>query len=228
MFHYDLNPLKDSIKEIIIQNITPEAWNWIETKIASQQTNIDFNATFAAVPRRTGKNLLFISNAQKEQLSTFRPGFQIENWSADRLTRVWLLLHLDAADQEKYYSSIENLFLAAEMNELVALYSSLPLLAYPEMWIKRCAEGNRSNIGDVLAAIMYNNPYPSENLPQPAWNQLVLKAFFTDKQIDRITGLQERANKELANTLTDYARERQSAGRTIDPALWLLADQSSL
>ena len=111
-------------------------------------------------------------------------------------------------------------FLAAEMNELVALYSALPLLAYPERWSKRCADGIRSNIGDVLQAIMCNNPYPSEQLEEKAWNQLVLKAFFTEKPIFEIIGLDERANGELANILSDYAHERWAAGRTINPLLW--------
>lgn len=88
-----------------------------------------------------------------------------------------MLLQLDATDKAKYFKTIENLFLAAEIQELVALYSSLPLLAWPELWKMRCAEGVRSNIGLVLEAIMYNNPYPFNYLDEKAWNQLILKAF---------------------------------------------------
>ena len=47
-----------------------------------------------------------------------------------------------------------------------------------------------------------------------------MKAFFTDKPIDRIIGLDERANKELANMLSDYANERWAASRTVNPQLW--------
>jgi hypothetical protein len=129
-------------------------------------------------------------------------------------------LQLDPTGREQYLKSIENLFLAAEMNELVALYSALPVLAYPEMWIKRCAEGIRSNIGDVLQAIMYDNPYPAKYLPEAAWNQLVLKAFFTEKSIPRIMGLDQRSNRELANILSDYAHERWAAHRPVHPQLW--------
>jgi hypothetical protein len=131
-----------------------------------------------------------------------------------------LLLQLNAGDKEHYVQSIENLFRAAEVNELVALYSALPVLAYPERWTKRCAEGIRSNIGDVLLAIMCNNPYPSENLDEAAWNQMVLKAFFTEKPIHQIIGLDNRANRELANILSDYAHERWAAHRPVYPQLW--------
>lgn len=225
MFHYDVKKLKASIEEIIIENITDEAWNWLQMKVASHQTGADFNSTFAAIPRRTGKQSITLSNDQKEVLSACRKNFHIENWTADRLSRIWLLLQLDATDQHQYHRSIESLFLAAEMNELVALYSSLPLLAYPEIWAQRCSEGVRSNIGNVLEALLYYNPYPSESLSQPAWNQLVLKAFFTEKQLDLIIGLYERANQDLAYTLADYAKERAAAGREINPVLWLLADK---
>ncbi len=108
------------------------------------------------------------------------------------------------------------------MNELVALYSALVGFDYAEDWQKQCSEGIRSNIGIVLEALMYNNPYPSRYLNEQAWNQLVLKAFFTDKDVKRIIGLDERANKDLAAILVDYASERRAANRSINPQLWRL------
>jgi hypothetical protein len=173
-----------------------------------------------SIPRRTGKEIVHYTSQQKETLSAARPNFNIENWTIDRLCRVWLLLHIDAGKKENYVHTIENLFSGAEMNELVALYSSLPLLQYPESWAHRCTEGIRSNIGIVLEAIVCNNPYPSEQLPDAAWNQLVMKAFFTDKPIHKIIGLDQRANKELATMLWDYANERWAASRTVNPQLW--------
>jgi hypothetical protein len=101
------------------------------------------------------------------------------------------------------------------------LYSSLPLMAYPESWRRRCAEGIRSNIGQVLEAIICNNPYPSEYLDEPAWNQLVLKAIFTEKPVLEIIGLKKRMNRNLAQSLSDYAHERWAARRPVNPLLWI-------
>ena len=80
--------------------------------------------------------------------------------------------------REAYINRIENLFPQAEMNELVALYSSLPVLAYPEAWKLRCAEGIRSNIGIVLEAIMYHNPYPANNLDEDSMESIGAESFF--------------------------------------------------
>ena len=153
------------------------------------------------------------------------PGFSMESWNIHRLCRVWLLMQINASEKENYLNKIETIFRTAEMNELVALYSALPLLQYPKEWIMRCAEGIRSNIGIVLEAIMYENPYAFNNLDESAWNQMVLKAFFTDKDINRIYGLEKRANKKLSATLFDYANERKAANRVVNKDLWPLMEK---
>lgn len=211
--------LKEIIGQIVEDNTSRTAWRWMENKTGS------LNMTFAAIPRQTGKEIITLKEEAKTRLAALLPGFQIEGWTIDRLARVWLLMQMDSEDQTAYTARIENLFLAAEMNESVALYSALPLLAWPQAWIRRCAEGIRSNIGAVLEAIMLHNPYPAAWLDQPAWNQLVLKAFFTEKNIDAIVGLDQRANQPLASTLLDYAKERHAASRPVDDRIWKLIEK---
>jgi hypothetical protein len=220
MYSYDHSRLKEILSEILQQNIPEQAFVWLLQNNSSVQNLNQFNKTFITVPRKVGKQLIAISKQQVEQLHEIRPGLTVNNWPGDRLARVFLLLNLDPSEKDKYIKSIENLFLAADVNELVTLYSSLPLLAYADSWATRCAEGIRSNIGDVLEAIICNNPYPSEHLTEAAWNQMVLKAFFTEKPIEKIIGLDRRNNQQLANTLTDYAHERWAAHREVNPQLW--------
>jgi len=218
MFAFDHEALRRILKTVIQKNTTEEVWRWVNQSL--QRDNASWNTAFAAMPRKTGKKIIDVSPDQLTEIQSIRTGLRPQNWSIDRVARVYLLLSLDASDKNSYIHQIENLFPAAEMNELVALYSSLPVLAYPEAWKKRCAEGIRSNIGTVLESIICDNPYPSENLDEAAWNQLVLKAFFTEKPIERIIGLNERGNQSLANTLSDYAHERWAAGRPVHPQLW--------
>lgn len=218
MYSYNSDRLKEVLSTIIQRQTDANTFAWLKEKANIPGTQ--FSTVFITAPRKTGKAIIDVTHEENKLIDDIRPGFTISNWPIDRLTRVWLLMHLDPSDKEKYFKTIENLFLAAEMNELVALYSALPVLAYPEIWTRRCAEGIRNNIGDVLEAIMCNNPYPSENLDEAAWNQLVLKAFFTEKPIEEIVGLDKRANEKLAHTLYDYAHERLAAHRTINPAAW--------
>ncbi len=213
------------LSKIIKKNVSPETYTWLIDK-AGQSTDTDnsyqLNLAFTAIPRKTGKNEVALEETEIKSLEMLLPGLTIQNWTIDRVARVWLLMQLESLDKEMYLSRIENLFPQAEMNELVALYSSLPFLAYPDAWTWRCAEGIRSNIGTVLEAIMYHNPYPAKYLDEGAWNQLVMKAFFTDKNVNNIIGLDERANPNLASTIFDYVEERWAAGREINPQLWRL------
>ncbi|MCY7422498.1 MAG: EboA domain-containing protein [Chitinophagaceae bacterium] len=210
---------------IIEKNITAETMQWLNqqaTLIQQEETAAKLNLAFVFIPRKTGHSPVKISEGEAAEISKLVHGFSINGWTIDRLCRVWLLQQISSTSKAAYCQKIEGLFKTADMNEQTALYSSLSFFDYPEEWQKRCSEGIRSNIGNVLEAIMYNNPYAAKYLNDKAWNQLVLKAFFTEKNINRIVGLDERSNKELAVTLLDYANERWAAHRQVNPQLWRL------
>ena len=176
-----------------------------------------FYRVFTALPRFVGKQTINVPSDIHFALERVRPGFIITNWTLDRLARVWWLLQLPADEQTTYVNAISQLFKAGELNELVALYSALPVLAFPEAWRFQATEGIRNNIGDVQSAIMLHNPYPADYFDEAAWNQMILKAFFTDKDVTQIIGLNERKNARLAKTLADYVAERRAAGRSLPP-----------
>ncbi|WP_298735933.1 EboA domain-containing protein [uncultured Chitinophaga sp.] len=224
-YDYDRNGVSALLYAIIEQHSTSQSRDWLmqrsnvlqETKSVQQ-----FNLTFSAIPRFTGKDLLTLPTGIISNLQNAAHGFFVQNYTLDRLVRTWWLLQWPSDKKEVYVQTVEGLFNAAEMNELVALYGALPLLPWPQEWKLRTSEGIRSNIGTVLEAIMLDNPYPARYLDEPAWNQLVMKALFTEKPVHRIIGLDERANARLAATLIDYAHERWAAGRTVNPMLWRL------
>jgi len=208
---------------ILQRELQPEVWEWLAStgdSLAETGSKTVLFTAFTVIPRRTGKAVLSVTDDELAGVEQCMPGFSLKNYTVDRLARVWLLMRVPAEDKSYYVKTITELFKGAEMNELVALYGALPLLSYPDEWRQRCIEGIRSNIGLVLEAIMCDNPYPAENLDEAAWNQLVLKAFFTEKPVNRIIGLDERANRTLAYILSDYAHERWAAGRKVDPLLW--------
>ncbi len=220
-YAYDEPKISARLYQIIHRHASDKVMQWIATRLNAwreQHAMQQFNLAFSAAPRFVGRDEVTLT---PEETAALQP-FTVNGYTLDRLFRVWWLLQLPIGQQEKYVSSIENLFHAAEMNEQVALYGALPLLAFPEAWKLRTAEGIRSNIGVVLEAIMLRNPYPAAQLDEPAWNQLVLKAFFTEKPVHLITGLDQRANPTLARILCDYAHERRAAGRTVHPMLWRL------
>jgi hypothetical protein len=222
-----LNELDTIFLSIIKKHLSVDALAWLETKASGVRTEekaIQLNQAFSQLPKHAGKNAVVVSEEDLARVSELAPGFSLEGWSIDRLARVWLLMQVPSADKDPYLKKINGLFTASEMNEQVALYSALPFYAYPEEWIVKAENGIRSNIGTVLEAIMYYNPFASTYLSENSFNQLVLKAFFTDKDVTKITGLYSRVNKALQDTLSDYVAERTAAHRTVEPNIYHLIE----
>jgi len=213
------------LESVIRQNLSEDNWLWLAGKAAQVQKGEKSSAlpeAFSMISGKTGNKRIATGAIAQSAAGMAAGEIDIQDWTIDRLSRVWLIMQIDSSDKTAYLAKIKALFSGASMNEQVALYSALPVLAYPQEWKMRCAEGIRSNIGSVLDAIMYENPYPFHFLDEAAFNQMILKAFFTDKRVDRIIGMDQRANRELANILADYAHERWTAGRTVNPQLWRL------
>lgn len=146
----------------------------------------------------------------------------VEDWDLTRAIRVWLISIISKdIGQKAYVSFIEDLFQYGDMQELIALYSALPILHYAESWKERCAEGIRNNIEGVQDAVALNNKYPFVHLDQNAWNQLILKSFFTQKDILKIYRWEDRMDDSLAHAVEDYIYERYAAKRAINPFLWV-------
>ncbi|NRF38896.1 EboA domain-containing protein [Pedobacter foliorum] len=225
-----IKSLNDLFLQIIKQNLSSDALQWLETKvelIKTEEKSIQLNLTFSHLPRLAGKQPIVLQPEDEAKIAQLLPGFSLKEWTADRLSRVWLLMQVPNENKEAYIKKISGLFIGSEMNEQIALYSALPFLSYAEEWVSRCEDGIRSNIGTVLEAIMYHNPYPAHFLSEGAWNQLVLKAFFTDKNVNHIVGLNERSNQALTDTLSDYVQERLAAHRTVNPEIYKLIEQKN-
>lgn len=222
-----LNELESFFLIILKNNLPVDTLNWLTAKgeaVRTEEKTLQLNQAFAQIPKHVGKSAIAISKEESIELTELIPGFSLRDWSLDRLARVWLLMQVPSDDQQDYLKKINSLFNASEMNEQVALFSALPFYAYPEEWISRAENGIRSNIGTVLEAIMYHNPYPARYLPENSFNQLVLKAFFTEKDVTKITGLHSRVNSALQSTLSDYVAERTAAHRTVEPNIYQLIE----
>ena len=212
--------INQKLREIIDRNTSVGEADWLTQTGALEA--MELMTGFVAAPRFLSKKIIIVSSEGAFGLNVEIPGFSVNGWSLVRLSRVWLLMQLDSSDKESYIKNIETLFDTAEMNELVALYSALPVLSYPDQWLFRATDAVRSNMGFVFDSIALHNPYPEQYFSESAWNQLVLKTIFNDKPIHYIQGLENRINQNLALTLSDFAHERWAAGRSVTPEVWRL------
>lgn len=217
----------EGISDRIRQSVNDEDWRWLTAQVqrvaADPQSQL-LARIFTTIPRNITSldKALYVSMDAADIIGRHQLPLVIKGWPLVKLIRVWVLMHIPPLDQAAYVSLMEKLFMYGEMEELVALYAALPIYYYPEAWCQRCTEGIRSNMGPVRQAIITHNHYPQRFLGEDAWNQMILKAFFTGEDVSDVIGLKKRNNSQLAHALVDYAYELHAAKRNINPMLWIL------
>jgi len=201
----------------------PEAGRaWLAQALAalhSAHAERELGRNLSLVSRRLGKAPMALDAAELAAADAARAGWDPRAWSVDQAARLRLLLAAEG-DGEAFVRRLDQLCATADLDELVAFYRGLPLYPDAARHRARAAEGVRSNMRAVFEAVAQRNPYPAEQLPEDAWNQMVLKALFVGTALDPVVGLERRANPVLARMLADYAHERWAAKRPVSPELW--------
>lgn len=223
MLQPDLNSIKLYFYNILSRNLSPAGLSWLDKTINSikdEENEKVLFTSFSIAPRFTGKNKLLLNDEDIEQANTLKEGFRPANFTTDQASRILLLFHAYKNDIKLFFSKIEKILNAADINEQVAIYSSFSLFPHAEFFSGKAAEGIRTNITAVFDAIVLENPYTFEHLSEDAWNQMVLKAIFTNRPLYKIYGFAKRRNASLAKMISEFAHERWAAGRNVTPELW--------
>jgi hypothetical protein len=209
------------LRKIIVRQATKEGMDWLEESLVQfihKNDNKNIFKAFAQAPRYLGKEKIELTTFSRNEAEMF--GIRPQNWTLAQAARILMLVSLPHESIEEYLEILDELFTAADVEELVSFYSALPLLPYPEKHVLRAQEGIRSNMTVVYDSVALDNPYPADNFDEQAWNQMVLKAVFIGRPLNRIIKFDERRNSKLAKMLIDYAHERWAANRPVSPELW--------
>lgn len=174
-----------------------------------------FFGFYAGAGRRLGPARPPLTEAESSALlaaGVARP----ERFSLSELARVGLLLaaaaELDAGSQLELANEA---YRKGDTAERVALLKGLALLPEPARFVELAAEACRTHVADVFEALACDNPFPARHMPEPAFNQLVMKALFLEVPLVRVIDWERRNNAELRRMVVDYAAERRAAGRDV-------------
>jgi hypothetical protein len=145
-----------------------------------------------------------------------RAQFLAQFAKADEEGRVALLLDANRKlGAPEMFDLAEDCFRHGDNGERRAVLRSLSVLQEPERYIELAAQACRSSVQTVFEALACENPFPAAKMPDLLFNQMVLKALFTEVSLDRIVGLTSRITPELSRMAEGYASERRAAGRSV-------------
>ena len=198
-----------------------EASPWVAetmTAVVAGGSERTLHIALGLAPRRLGKADLALSEADLAAADAAYRGWNPAGWSVDGAARVAVLLAWKG--NRPFAEIFKDLRRTSDVSEMIALYRGLPLYPEPEALDFEVGEGLRSNLKPVFEAIAHNNPFPRDHFDLHRWNHMILKALFVGSDLAPITGLDDRANPELARILRDYAHERWAADRPVSPELW--------
>lgn len=208
------------LSDLLSTRVAAPALAWLDERCQAALSGARFHMAFSAVTRHFPRAPLALTAAERAALERDLPGVDVAHYQVDQLARTRLLLSLPERGPAALVAELDALCADADLQELIAVYQSLPLLPHPEALRARAAEGVRSNMQAVVEAVALHNPYPAAQLEDGPFFQMVLKCIFLGAPLHRIVGLDGRVTPELSRMLVDYARERRAAKRPVPHDLW--------
>lgn len=185
-------------------------------------TDDQFTQLVALASRHVPRQMLNPTAAELEHAAALIPGWSPKAWSLLDTVRVsFVLARVDLAEPA-FARCFNQWFRFADEGESCAYYRALCLLPEPQQHVWRAAEGCRTNMHSVFAAVACDSPYPFLYFDDLAWNQMLLKALFIGEPLNNIYGFNLRISPELIAMVNDYIDERRSAGREIPADAQLL------
>lgn len=197
-----------------------------QREINGSVSDARFTALIALASRHVPRRLLTPSPAECARAAQVLPGWNPQSWSLLETARIALVLSHPDLTQAGFGERFNSWFNYADEGELCALYRAIPLLPDPQRFTWRAAEGCRTNMKSVFMAVACDSPFPAQNFDDIAWNQMLVKALFTETPLGQVYGLDQRLSTTLAHMVLDFMDERRSAGRDIPLDAWLCLDLS--
>src|SRR5262245_13287564 len=211
--------LDDTLLGLIRARARPEGVAWLEAAIAAVADGAqDLRVVFPAVARGVGRDGL--------EPGAVLGGVPLGAWRIDDAARVALLRAAVRRDAEGALGLALELYRTGDARDRTGALRALSLL--PEAHadpgaLPAILDAMRTSQGEIFEAAILDNPYASWHLPQHEWRKAVLKTVFVGMAIARIARIDERADAELAQSLLDFATEREAATRAVPPDIWRIA-----
>lgn len=193
-----------------------------QDQISTGVTDDQFIQLVALASRHVPRQMLNPTAAELEHAAALIPGWNPKAWSLLDTVRVSFIVARADLAEPAFARRFNQWFRFADEGESCAYYRALSLLPEPQQHVWRAAEGCRTNMRSVFAAVACDSPYPFLYFDDLAWNQMLLKALFIGEPLQHIYGFNLRSTAELIAMVNDYVDERCSAGRDIPADVQLL------
>jgi len=206
----------DALRSELARHLAPPGLAWLETLLAAagRGERAPVFTAFPAVSRRVGREPLGSRSALvRRDLDLEIP---LRAWRIDDAARAALICAF-AGDGE---ALARELYFAGDLRERTGALRGLAVVGRSPAALDAVVDAGRVSAVELFEAAIAENPYVSRVLPADEFRKIVLKCAFVGVALDRVVGLETRADEELSRMLLSYVSEREVAGRSVPPDIW--------
>jgi hypothetical protein len=227
--------MRDLLLALVRPRLSEAGRRWLDATLdglRAEVTAARLLNLYTGAPRYVGRAALALNEveAARRRLREADPDLSLAQWTVEDGVRALLLLQaaetLGGDERPGGPGGFDALALACyeqgDAREQQSWLRALALMPAPGRFRATAIDACRTNILPVFEAIACENPFPKRHFAELNFNQMVLKAFFNGVAVSRIVGLEARLNPELARMADDYVSEREAAGRSVPPDIWLV------
>jgi len=137
-----------------------------------------------------------------------------DRWRTDDVARVLVLASMAWRDPDRLHGLYDH----GDADEKRAILLALDFIEVGDGGLAIVEDALRTNDTRLITAAL--GRYGARHLSASAYRQAILKAVFCGIPLAAVSGLDDRADAELARMLEDFVRERSVAGRTVPDDVW--------
>lgn len=212
--------VSEQLSSLLECNTQEVEMEWLLSKlghIIKEESTKDLYLTYSLIPSKIkSTNTLSLEKVDSE----LKEYLELQNADIHQIARIYLLVRVLEENADFFTAKVANIIQIADTGELETFLKFLVLLPDPSRFRQQAVDALRTNISRVFNAITLHNPYPALFFNDQQWNQMYLKAAFMQQDLRGIVSVDQRANKDLARIISDYAHERWAASREVDPCFW--------
>ncbi len=219
------------------RRVAGPALTWIDTLIAAARRGerdavVD---AFPAVSRRVGREPMGSGSALV--LRDLDAEVPLRAWRLDDAARAALICAFaesygpsdvgeSSASPARGEARVEaealarELYSGGDLRERAGALRGLAVVGRSAAALDAVLDACRVTAVELFEAAIAENPYSARILPDEEFRKVVLKCAFVGVSLDRVIGLETRADAELSRMLLSYVSEREVAGRSVPPDIW--------
>lgn len=138
----------------------------------------------------------------------------LDGWRTDDAARVLVVVSMPGRDSDL----LRSLYDHGDADEKRAVLLALDFVDVGDGALAIVEDALRTNDTRLITAAL--GRYGARRLAPSAYRHAILKCVFCGIPLAAVSGLDDRADAELARMLADFARERAVAGRAVPDDLW--------